>query len=86
MLSLICLQRVLSAGDFAFVPPGIPHSYQVIEPHTEFMGVIHPSQWIDFFQAIGEVYQESQPFPSNDTRPFPVPKFIQAIKDGHDVM
>jgi len=78
--------RVLSAGDFAFVPPGVIHSYQVIEPHTEFLGLIHPAEWVNFMRAIGEVYTGKGPFPSNDTRHFPVPKFIQAIKDGHDVI
>jgi len=34
--------RTLHAGDFAFVPPGPSniHSFQITEPHTEFMGVI----------------------------------------------
>ena len=78
--------RVLCAGDFAFVPPGITHSYQVIEPHTEFMGLIHPAEWVDFFRAIGEIWKDAAPFPSNDTREFPKDRFIKAIKDGHDVM
>jgi hypothetical protein len=78
--------RVLCSGDFAFVPPGITHSYQVIEPHTEFLGVIHPSEWISFFKAIGELYKDAGPLPSNDKRPFPKDKFIQAIRDGHDVV
>lgn len=78
--------RVLSAGDFAFVPPGHVHSYQVVEPHTEFIGVIHPSQWVSFFRAIGERNNAAGPYPSNDTRPFPVERFMKAIKDGHDVV
>lgn len=78
--------RVLSAGDFAFVPPGVVHSYQVVEPHTEFIGVIHPSQWVSFFRVIGERNNAAGPYPSNDTRPFPVERFMKAIKDGHDVV
>lgn len=78
--------RVLSAGDFAFVPPKVVHSYQVVEPHTEFIGVIHPSQWVSFFRAIGERNNAPGPYPSNDTRPFPVQSFMKAIKDGHDVV
>lgn len=62
------------------------HSFQVIEPHTEFIGLIHPSKWVDFFKAISEPWNGPGPFPSNDTRPFPIQKLMKALQDGHDVV
>lgn len=38
------------------------------------------------FNYIGEPYTTSPTFPWNETRPFPVPLFIEAIKAGEDVI
>jgi len=45
-----------------------------------------PAEWISFFKAVGELYTGKGPFPSNDERHFPVPKFMKAVQDGHDVV
>lgn len=88
--------RSLGPGDFASVPPVCPppllpfnllmptqgtiHRYQVDSEHTEFIGLIIPGGWEEFFRFIGEPYSGPL-FPTNDKRnPFEVliPKMIAA--------
>ncbi|KAF4636306.1 hypothetical protein G7Y89_g1790 [Cudoniella acicularis] len=74
--------RSLLPGDFASVPPGTIHQYQVDSHHTEFIGLIIPGGWEEFFRFIGEPYAGPL-FPTNDKRnPFEVliPKLMAATE------
>lgn len=74
--------RSLGPGDFASVPPGTIHQYQIASSHTEFVGLIIPGGWEEFFRFIGEPYSGSL-FPTNDHRnPFQVliPKLMAATE------
>jgi hypothetical protein len=58
------------------------HRYQVDSAHTEFIGLIIPGGWEEFFRFIGEPYVGPL-FPTNDKRnPFEVliPKLIAATE------
>lgn len=46
--------RVLTEGDFAYVPPGDVHSYQCVSPITKFFGIVAPGGWEGFFDMAGE--------------------------------
>lgn len=59
--------RTMSSGDFASVPPGIIHQYQIIGDYTEFVGLIVPGGWEEFFRFIGEPYSGPL-FPLSDDR------------------
>ncbi|KAL3428227.1 cupin domain-containing protein [Phlyctema vagabunda] len=74
--------RSLYSGDFASVPPGTIHQYQIDAAHTEFIGLIIPGGWEEFFRFIGEPYQGPL-FPTSDRRnPFEVliPKLMAATE------
>ncbi|KAH7336451.1 RmlC-like cupin domain-containing protein [Rhexocercosporidium sp. MPI-PUGE-AT-0058] len=74
--------RVLGEGDFASVPPNTIHQYQITSSHTEFIGLIIPGGWEEFFRFIGEPYSGPL-FPTTDKRnPFEVlvPKLIAATE------
>ncbi|KAM3078581.1 hypothetical protein ACMFMG_006451 [Clarireedia jacksonii] len=74
--------RSLGPGDFASVPPGTIHQYQVTGAHSEFLGLILPGTWIEFFRFIGEPYLGPL-FPTTDRRnPLEVlvPKLIAATE------
>jgi len=59
--------RTMSPGDFASVPPGTIHQYQIIGDYTEFIGLIVPGGWEEFFRFIGESYSGPL-FPLSDDR------------------
>lgn len=46
--------RILTPGDFAYVPPGDLHSYRSVAPRTQFFGVVAPGGWEGFFSASGQ--------------------------------
>ncbi|RDW68334.1 hypothetical protein BP5796_08991 [Coleophoma crateriformis] len=74
--------RSLYPGDFASVPPGTIHQYQIDAAHAEFIGLIIPGGWEEFFRFIGEPYSGPL-FPTNDKRnPFEVliPKLMAATE------
>ncbi|KAK4505938.1 hypothetical protein PRZ48_003903 [Zasmidium cellare] len=48
--------RTMRPGDFASVPPGTIHQYQVLGNHSEMVGLIMPGGWEEFFRFIGEPY------------------------------
>ncbi|EME48203.1 hypothetical protein DOTSEDRAFT_21906 [Dothistroma septosporum NZE10] len=48
--------RTCEAGDFASVPPGTGHQYQILGNHSEMVGLIVPGGWEEFFRFIGEPY------------------------------
>ena len=59
--------RTLEPGDFASVPPKTIHQYQILGNHTEFLGLIVPGGWEEFFRFIGEPYAGPM-FPLSDDR------------------
>lgn len=42
----------LGAGDFAMVPAYRNHSYQFIAQETEFLGLVQPAGFDDFFSNV----------------------------------
>jgi mannose-6-phosphate isomerase-like protein (cupin superfamily) len=61
---------------------GTMHQYQIDSEHTEFIGLIIPGGWEEFFRFIGEPYVGPL-FPTNDRRnPFEVliPKLMAATE------
>ena len=48
--------KILGPGDFAYVPPGVVHNPQLLQPYTETFGFVCPAEWIDFFRYIGEAW------------------------------
>jgi quercetin dioxygenase-like cupin family protein len=48
--------RVLTPGDFAYVPPRVPHSYRSVAARTQFFGIVAPGGWERFFADAGEVW------------------------------
>jgi len=74
--------RSLGPGDFASVPPGTIHQYQIDSAHVEFLGLIIPGGWEEFFRFIGEPWSGPL-FPTHDDRnPFTtlVPKLMAATE------
>ncbi|WPG97866.1 Hypothetical protein R9X50_00064800 [Acrodontium crateriforme] len=61
--------RTMEPGDFASVPPNVIHQYQILGPHSEFIGLICPGGWEAFFRVLGDPYNGPQ-WPANDSRPF----------------
>lgn len=61
--------RTLGPGDFASVPPGTIHQYQILGDHSEMMGLIVPGGWEEFFRFIGEPYSGPM-WPMQDERNF----------------
>lgn len=59
--------RTLGAGDLASVPPNTVHQYQILGDYTEFLGLIVPGGWEEFFRFIGEPY-DGPLFPLTDDR------------------
>lgn len=61
--------RTMTEGDFASVPPGVVHQYQILGTHSEFVGLIVPGGWEEFFRFIGEPY-DGPLWPLEDNRNF----------------
>ncbi|CAJ2512195.1 Uu.00g052100.m01.CDS01 [Anthostomella pinea] len=61
--------RTMGAGDFASLPPGTIHQYQVLGAHAEMVGLIVPGGWEEFFRFIGEPYSGPM-WPMDDNRNF----------------
>ncbi|KEF58625.1 uncharacterized protein A1O9_06551 [Exophiala aquamarina CBS 119918] len=59
--------RTLGPGDLASVPPGTIHQYQILGDYTEFVGLVVPGGWEEFFRFIGEPYSGPL-FPLADER------------------
>ncbi len=79
--------RTMNPGDFASVPPKVIHQYQILGTHTEFLGLIVPGGWEEFFRFIGEPYAGPL-FPlSDDRNPFEVliPK-LKAAAEKFDMV
>ncbi|MDH6266058.1 quercetin 2,3-dioxygenase [Rhizobium sp. SG_E_25_P2] len=57
--------RILTEGDFAFVPPNDVHSYQSVAPRTQFFGIVAPGGWEGFFGSAGSEWAEPGLPPEN---------------------
>jgi len=78
--------RILFPGDFASVPPGTRHSFSILQEDSEFLGLIVPGSWINFFKEVGELY-DGPLYPALDDRPYPITKFRAAVEEkGIDVI
>ena len=74
--------RTLGPGDFASAPPGTIHQYQILDNHSEMIGLIIPGGWEEFFRFIGEPYSGPM-WPMEDDRKFfevLLPKLKQAAE------
>lgn len=74
--------RTMEPGDFASVPPGTIHQYQILGDHSEMVGLIVPGGWEEFFRFIGEPYSGPM-WPMQDDRNFfevLLPKLKQAAE------
>lgn len=59
------VSRVLTEGDFAFVPPNDIHAYQSVAPRTQFFGIVAPGGWEGFFGSAGSRWDEPGLPPEN---------------------
>lgn len=69
--------RVLYPGDFASVPPGTVHAYQLRGHYSTFVGPVVPGGWDRFFDMTGEPFATAA-FPQGPTGPPPFEKFARA--------
>lgn len=78
--------RVLYPGDFGSISPGTRHSFNILQESSEFLGLIVPGSWIQFFKEVGEPY-DGPLYPALDNRPYPIAKFRVAIEEkGIDIV
>lgn len=78
--------RDLGAGDFAMVPAYHNHSYQFIAQETEFLGLVQPAGFDDFFSNVSVPWNPAYnvPFPPDQPLAFPGMKF-QAAAKAYDI-
>lgn len=74
--------RDLGAGDFAMVPGYTNHSYQFVAQETEFLGMIQPAGFDEFFQQVSTQWNPAYnvPFPPDQGIAFPAATFAQYAK------
>lgn len=74
--------RDLGAGDFAMVPGYANHSYQFVAEETEFLGMIQPAGFDEFFQKVSTQWnpEYNVPFPADQGIAFPAATFAQYAK------
>ncbi|KAH8763085.1 RmlC-like cupin domain-containing protein [Diaporthe sp. PMI_573] len=79
--------KILSPGDFAYVPPKVVHQPQLVDPVNESVGLVTPGQWVDFFRFVTEKYDGiiGDEFDQRNTMHFMFSK-IQEIKEKYDVV
>lgn len=79
--------RILSPGDFAYVPPKVVHQPQLVDPVNESVGLVTPGQWVDFFRFVTEKYDGiiGDEFDERNTMQFMFSK-IHEIKEKYDVI
>lgn len=46
--------RIVPAGSFAFVPPKVPHAFEVVSPQARILTIITPAGLRKFFEEVGE--------------------------------
>lgn len=79
--------KILSPGDFAYVPPKVVHQPQLVDPVNESVGLVTPGQWVDFFRFVTEKYDGiiGDEFDQRNTMQFMFSK-VQEIKEKYDVV
>ncbi|KAJ9271364.1 hypothetical protein DTO212C5_2714 [Paecilomyces variotii] len=72
--------RTMEPGDFASVPPTNVHQFQILDNNTEFVGLIVPGGWEEFFRFIGDPYTGPMWPEEDDRNPLEVlvPRLIAA--------
>jgi len=70
----------VGAGDFAMVPAYHNHSYQFVGQETEFLGLVQPAGFDDFFANVSTPWNPAYnvPFPPDQPLAFPAAKFGMA--------
>ncbi|KAL4760929.1 RmlC-like cupin domain-containing protein [Aspergillus foveolatus] len=51
--------RLLTQGDYGSVPRNTTHTFQILDPDTEMVGVISPGGFEDLFYALGTNYSDA---------------------------
>jgi quercetin dioxygenase-like cupin family protein len=69
--------RIMNAGDFASVPPKVPHAYQLHGHYSGFTGPITPGGWDRFFDFCGIPYA-GPGYPVDFQPVLPLDKFFAA--------
>jgi quercetin 2,3-dioxygenase len=69
--------RILNPGDFASVPPTVPHAYQLHGHYSGFTGPITPGGWDRFFDFCGIPY-DGPGYPVDFQPVLPLEKFFEA--------
>lgn len=80
--------KILSPGDFCYVPPEVVHQPQLIDDgNNESIGIVTPGQWVDFFRLICRKYDGvvADEFNISDIGEL-VGSRIMEIKDKYDVV
>ncbi|KAL2062376.1 hypothetical protein VTL71DRAFT_6642 [Oculimacula yallundae] len=82
--------RILIPGDYGAVPENTTHTFQILDPDTEMVGVIYPGGFETLFYALSNgnyTSSTSSPYdPSIEASPTPMPDgdFIKML-EGFDV-
>ncbi|KAK5128550.1 hypothetical protein LTR85_003221 [Meristemomyces frigidus] len=78
--------RDLGAGDFAMVPAYTRHSYQFVAQETEFLGLIQPAGFDEFFLNVSSPWNPvyNVPFPPDQAIAFPTNAY-QAVAKQFDI-
>ncbi|KAI7779959.1 hypothetical protein LA080_000172 [Diaporthe eres] len=78
--------RILSPGDFAYVPPKVIHQPQLVDPVNESVGLVTPGPWVDFFRFVTQKYDGviGDELDRRNTMQFMFSK-IQEIKEKYDL-
>ncbi len=69
--------RIMNVGDFASVPPKVPHAYQLHGHYSGFTGPITPGGWDRFFDFCGIPY-DGPGYPVDFQPVLPLEKFFEA--------
>lgn len=79
--------KILSPGDFAYVPPKVVHQPVLVDPINESVGLVTPGQRVDFFRFVTEKYDGviGDEFDKRNTMQHFFSKF-QEIKEKYDVV
>ncbi|KAL5382273.1 hypothetical protein DPSP01_006669 [Paraphaeosphaeria sporulosa] len=72
--------RIFTPGDYGAVPPNTTHSFQILEPFTEMVGVIQPGGFEDLFYFLASANYSSQTY-----APFPQGNFTSPGGDAETI-
>lgn len=72
--------RILLPGDYGAVPPNTTHTFQILDPFTEMVGVIQPGGFEDLF-----LFLASENYTSSTYAPFPQGNFTSPGGDADTI-